>query len=340
MITFTIPVRSCVLPVLSLLASGVLFAQKIPPHPEDSLVYRNLSYVTNGHARQKLDLYIPKRDKGGRPPLIVWVHGGGWFQGSKENCQALGLGFVERGFAIASINYRYSQDAVFPAQLEDCKAAIRWLRAHASEYGYDASRVGVWGSSAGGHLVALLGTTADVAKFDVGENPNQSSRPQAVVDYYGPTDFLQAEAHDNNEKVRRLHAAPDSPPSRLIGGDIHDPANAALVAAANPITYISDEDPPFLIVHGDIDPRVPHHQSELLHAALAAAGVPTHLVTVRGGVHGSGGFPGPLLAPLIADFFDRYLRGDQAAARWPKVLASMIDAMPESTKGSPPAKTK
>jgi acetyl esterase/lipase len=300
-------------------------------------VFRDLPYVTHGHPRQKLDLYLPAHPRSAHPPLIVWIHGGGWFQGSKTNSKALDMGFVARGYAVACIDYRFSQDAIFPAQLEDCKAALRWLRAHASAYGYDAARIVVWGGSAGGHLAALLGTTADVKQFDVGENLAQSSRPAAIVDFYGPTDFLQAEAHDNNERIHRLHLSSDGPPSRLIGGDIHDPANAARVAAANPITYITKDDPPFLIVHGDIDPRVPHHQSELLQAALAKAGVPTHLVTVRGGVHSGGGFPAAILAPLIADFFDRYLSDAAGAARGPAALESTVDATKPATTHKPEA---
>jgi hypothetical protein len=150
--------------------------------------HRDLVYVEGGHERHKLDLYLPEKADGPLP-LIIWVHGGGWQNGSKDGCPPLRGGYIERGYAVASINYRLSGHAVFPAQIEDCKAAIRWLRAHAKEYGLDAKRFGVWGSSAGGHLVALLGTSGDVKEFDVGANLDQSSRVQAVCDYYGPTDF-------------------------------------------------------------------------------------------------------------------------------------------------------
>jgi acetyl esterase/lipase len=143
--------------------------------------HRDLVYVEGGHERHKLDLYLPEKAEGPLP-LLIWVHGGGWQNGSKDGCPPLRAGYIERGYAVASINYRLSGHAVFPAQIEDCKAAIRWLRAHAKEYNLDAKRFGVWGSSAGGHLVALIGTSGDVKEFDVGDHLDQSSRVQAVCD--------------------------------------------------------------------------------------------------------------------------------------------------------------
>jgi hypothetical protein len=159
-----------------------------PPLPAGTVAHRDLTYVENGHERHKLDLFVP--EKADAPlPLIIWVHGGGWQNGSKDGGPPLRNGYTERGYAVASINYRLSGHATFPAQIEDCKAAIRWLRAHAAEYRLDARRFGVWGSSAGGHLVALLGTSGEVKEFDVGAHLDQSSRVQAVCDYYGPMDF-------------------------------------------------------------------------------------------------------------------------------------------------------
>ena len=157
--------------------------------PEGVQAHRDLAYVADGHERHKLDLFVPEKADGPLP-LIIWVHGGGWQNGSKDGCPPLRGGYAGRGYAVASINYRLSQHAPFPAQIEDCKAATRWLRAHAREYNLDPNRFGVWGSSAGGHLVALLGTSGDVKAFEVGANLDQSSRVQAVCDYYGPTDFI------------------------------------------------------------------------------------------------------------------------------------------------------
>jgi acetyl esterase/lipase len=206
---------------------------------------------------------------------------------------------VDAGYAVASINYRLSQHARFPAQIQDCKAAIRWLRAHADEYGLDAQRIGVWGSSAGGHLVALLGTSGGIEDFDVGPNAQVSSRVQAVCDFFGPTDF----ARMSSFRTTMDHDAPDSPESRLIGGPVQE--NADKVRRANPITYVTKDDPSFLIVHGDKDPLVPHNQSELLYDALKSAAVDVTLYTVRGGGHG--GFRDAKVQPLVTEFFRRHL---------------------------------
>ena len=250
------------------------------PLPEGTKVLKDLAYVLDGHERQKLDLYLPPA-AGGRWPLVVAIHGGAFRMGSKEGEPA--GAFVARGFAVAAINYRLSQHAIFPAQIEDAKAAVRWLRANASRYGYDPDRIASCGASAGGHLAAMLGTTGDVKAFDVGGNLGFSSRVQAVVDFFGPTDFLQMDAHRLSPQAM-AHDTPDSPESQLVGGPIRDHPDR--VAGANPVTYVTRDDPPFLIVHGDADSLVPHHQSELLEAALRQAGVRVRLVTIPGGPHG------------------------------------------------------
>jgi acetyl esterase/lipase len=150
------------------------------------------------------------------------------------------------------------------------KAAVRWLRANAETYRLDPNRFAAWGLSAGGHLVAMLGTAGDVAEFEVGENLEVSSRVQAVVDYFGPTDFLQMDVHRLPDGL--VHDAPDSPESKLVGGPIQE--HKSRVARANPITYVSKDDSPFLIIHGDKDSLVPYHQSVLLNDALEEADVP------------------------------------------------------------------
>lgn len=261
-------------------------------------VDRDVAYVTNGHPRQKLDLYIPDVD--GPLPLVIWVHGGAFRMGDKAESAPTEL--LDTGYAVASVNYRLSQHAIFPAQIEDVKAAVRWLRANAAGYGLDPDRFGAWGPSAGGHLVAMLGTTGHLDTFDVGENLDYSSRVQAVVDYFGPTDFLQMDAHRPPKGM--AHDAPDSPESELIGGAIQE--HPERVARANPISYVAADAPPFLIVHGDKDPLVPYHQSVLLHAALANAGVPVTFYTVEGGGHGQ--FNDPKVAELTMAFLEHHLR--------------------------------
>lgn len=258
-------------------------------------------YVEGGHERHKLDLYLPEKANGPMP-LIIWVHGGGWQNGSKDGCPPLRGGYIERGYAVASINYRLSGHAVFPAQIEDCKAAIRWLRAHAKEYGLDAKRFGVWGSSAGGHLVALLGTSGEVKEFDVGAHLDQSSRVQAVCDYYGPTDFTVFVSTPGYER----HATADAPEAKSIGGAVLE--NKAKAARVNPITYVSKDDPPFLIVHGDQDPTVPINQSQLLFEALKKTGVSAHFHTIHGAGHGGPGFAGQDISGMVSTFFDQRLK--------------------------------
>ncbi len=162
-------------------------AQQQPKLPDGVKAMRNLEYVPGGHERQKLDLYLPEKADGPLP-VIVWVHGGGWQKGSKDNSP--GIFLAAKGFAVASVGYRLSQHALFPAQIEDCKAAIRWLRANAKKYNFDPDHVGAWGGSAGGHLVALLGTTGGMKELEGKDgNLDQSSKVQCVLDWYGPTDF-------------------------------------------------------------------------------------------------------------------------------------------------------
>ncbi|MCF7818495.1 MAG: alpha/beta hydrolase [Kiritimatiellales bacterium] len=262
---------------------------------------KNIPYANLESGPLLLDLYRPVNAKGS-VPLIIWIHGGGWKNGSKENCLPVRLGFTERGYAIASINYRLTDAASFPAQIEDCKAAIRWLRAHAKEYGLDPDHFGVWGSSAGGHLVALLGTSGEVSAFDTGENMKVSSRVQAVCDYYGPSDFKTMGTVPGFEG----HARADSPESALLGGTAREKPEAA--AAASPVTYVTADDPPFLIVHGDNDRTVPPDQSRRLDAALRAAGVESELVILPGSGHGGPAFSSPETIGKVAAFFDRHLK--------------------------------
>lgn len=285
----------------ALLIAAAATAQSNVPDLSRITVLRNIEYVPGGHQRQKLDLYLPKDDGQAltqKRPLIVWVHGGAWLEGSKEGCPA--VRFVADGYAVASINYRLSQHTIFPAQIQDCKAAIRWLRANADKHGIDPNRIGVWGPSAGGHLVALLGTAGDVNDFDVGPNLGVSSRIQAVCDFFGPTDFARMSDFPGIEN----HDAPDSPESKLIGGPIQE--NKDKVQRANPITYVTKDDPPFLIVHGDADPIVPYNQSVLLRNALDHAGVKVTLYTVQGGGHG--GFKDPQVDVLVKEFLQKHLQ--------------------------------
>ena len=298
-----------------------------PRLPDGVKTHRNLAYVENGHDRQKLDLYVPESPE--PLPLIIWVHGGGWQAGSKDGCPPLRAGYTELGYAVASIGYRLSGDAVFPAQIEDCKAAIRWLRAHAQEYGLAPERFGVWGSSAGGHLVALLGTSGDVEDFDVGAHSDQSSRVQAVCDYYGPTDFKVFVTTPRYES----HAKRNSPENKLIGGSVLE--NPDKVARVNPITYVSNDDPPFLIVHGDEDGTVPLNQSQLLFEALKEAGVPVHLHTIHGAGHGGPAFNESVVSNMVREFFEKRLKSGETETEATTSESTATESARRSAKRPP-----
>ncbi len=265
-----------------------------PRLPAGVQVVRDLQYVQGGHERNHLDLYLPEKPEG-RLPLVCWIHGGGWSAGSKDDCPAVFL--AAKGYAVASINYRLSQHAIFPAQIEDCKAAIRWLRANAAQHHIDPDHVGVWGSSAGGHLVAMLGTTGNVKELEgQGGNLDQSSRVQCVVDWFGPTDIAT---------MGGSHDGPTSAEAKLLGGPVQE--NKEKAHKASPLSYVSKDSAPFLIMHGDQDKSVPIQQSEALAEALKKAGIEATFVVVKGNGHGGPGFNSPENRKLIEDFFAKHL---------------------------------
>lgn len=200
---------------------------------------------------------------------------------------------VQRGYALASIEYRLSGQALFPAQIIDCKDALAFLKQHAGEYGYDASRVAVGGDSAGGHLATLMGTTIGHADW---EQPGTDYSVQAVVDYYGPT----ALCRDWPNAGRT-----DSPESLLLGAHTQTRRGRALAAAASPLTYVDGSEPPFLILHGDRDNTVPYAQSQYLRNALEEARVPVSMLRVLGGGHG---FESPVADAAVDNFLDFYLK--------------------------------
>jgi acetyl esterase len=283
--------------------------------PAGTQLIRDIVYSQVADRKLLLDLYRPTKWSAPRP-VIVWVHGGDWRIGSKGS-GGPARSMLNRGYAIVDVGYRLSDEAIFPAQVEDCKAAVRWVRANADKYGLDDDRIGAWGSSAGGHLVAFLGTTGYAKEFDTETNAQYSSRVQAVCDWFGPTDFLQMDKY-SLEGSRLVHDARNSPESQLVGGPIQDEPYRSLVAKANPITYVTNDDPPFLIMHGDKDMLVPLHQSELLLNALKKAGVYALLHVVKGGGHGlRGGEESPEeLFEMVAEFFDRQFRPTYADVKY------------------------
>jgi acetyl esterase/lipase len=259
--------------------------------------FRDLAYVEAGHERQKLDLYVPEVGSE-MPPLVVFIHGGGWRSGRKGASPALPL--LARGYAVAGLGYRLSDAAQFPAQIHDCKAAIRWLRANAQKYGFNPDKIGVWGPSAGGHLSALLGTSGEVRELegDLG-NAGVSSRVQAVCDFYGPTDFLLGDVGGKADNAQ-------GPVALLLGGPV--PQRPEVARAASPAHWISRDDPPFLIFQGGKDRTVPPVQSQKFAELLKQAGVEVELVEFPEAEHGGPAFSSPETIGKIVDFFDRHLK--------------------------------
>jgi len=275
------------------------------PVPEGTAIERDLVYATVDGKDLLLDVAYPKQKSDTPRPVVVWIHGGAWRAGNKARNPALDL--TRSGYVTASISYRFSQEAIWPAQIHDCKAAIRYLRTHAKKFNIDPNRFGVWGSSAGGHLVAMLGTSGDVEDLEgKGGWPDHSSRVQAVVDFFGPTNFIKMCDFPSTMD----HAGSNSPESQLVGGPVKE--KPEMVRSVDPITYVSKDDPPFLIVHGDKDPLVPHNQSVILHAALKKVGVNSRFITVKGGGHGGWNTEtiptNQEIRKTVFEFFDRHLK--------------------------------
>jgi acetyl esterase/lipase len=290
---------------------GVLAACQVPAQdadqdlPQGTRQLRNLEYARPDGTPLRLDLFVPPHD--GPAPLIIWVHGGSWMEGGKdEDVEALPL--LWQGYAVASVEYRLSGQAVFPAQIHDVKAAVRFLRANAARFGLDPERFGAWGESAGGHLVALLGTTSVHGELEGDEGvTGVSSRVQAVFDWYGPTDLLQRSAQ--TPKGAPDAEASGSPDSRLLGGPAS--RNREKARQANPITYVTKGVPPFFVVHGDADGVVPLGQSQLLVEALKRVGAQVQFTVVKGGVHGGDDYFSEEMFAEVRRFFDRHVTGDK-----------------------------
>ena len=249
---------------------------------EDYQVHKDIVYGQVDGRVLLVDLYIPNDTP--EPPLLVWVHGGAWRSGSKSSVGPLGL--ASAGFAIASVDFRPSAEAPFPGQIHEIKAAIRFLRAEASTYGYDAGRIPIGGNSSGGHLAALVGVTNGHAALEgeVGDHLDQSSSVQAIVDYYGPTNLAsilpQSTPHGLSVRQPALEL--------LLGGQ--PDAVPELAELASVVTHVDATDPPLLILHGDQDPQVPINQSHELHGAYKELGLTVHFEVIHGAAHGGPAF--------------------------------------------------
>ena len=301
---------SIVVLLIILIVADIARAVVYPKHVNKGIVLaqtlRDIEYARSADGSLKLDLYRPEGQ--GPFPLIIWIHGGGWTSGDKDlSPNGPQVRQTTRGYAVASINYRLSQQAKFPAQIEDCKAAVRWLRAHAGQFNLDPARIAVWGSSAGGHLAALMGASGDVSELEGGEgNLDYSSRVQAVVDWFGPTDLLKMVDDSLPFPCNIInHDSPFSPESLLIGCAIQTCPDKT--ERANPIRYVSADDPPFLIMHGARDCLVGPPQSQRLGDALAAVGAEVSLKFIAGAGHGGSEFDDAENRKLVEDFLDQHL---------------------------------
>jgi acetyl esterase/lipase len=260
-------------------------------------VERDLVYGKGGDVDLQLDLAVPAEGKGPFP-TIVCVHGGGWRGGKRQDVGQLTQLLAKKNFVAATVTYRLAPKYQFPAQIEDCKAAVRWLRANADKYRIDADRIGAVGFSAGGHLVCLLGAADDKAGLEgAGGNPSQSSRVQAVVSFFGPTDFTD---RNWDKSAEDFFLVP------FLGGSFEDKKEA--YRKASPIVYATADDPPFLFFHGTKDKLVGIDQSEKMNKKLQAAGVSARLVTMQDEGHGWGGAKMTQSLDQTVHFFEEKLR--------------------------------
>lgn len=267
-----------------------------------------IRYLDDANPRHQLLLLQPDTDTLEKPlPIVVWIHGGGWMHGSHRTMNKLLASLVESDrYLVASIGYRLSDEALWPAQMHDCKAAIRWLKGNAKSIGGDPDRVAVMGASAGGHLASMLGTSGgdSLMSGTLGVHRSVDDRVHCVIDIYGPTDLLRMDEQAIPDAPLK-HDAPDSPESRLLGAPLQSVPR--LAKSANPITYVSPDDPPFLIIHGTRDLIVPHGQSVLLRDSLQNAGVEATLLSIEDGGHGGPGFD--QIHVHVLDFLDQKLSG-------------------------------
>jgi acetyl esterase/lipase len=270
-----------------------LFAQG-----QGSREFKDVIYATVDGKDLGLDIYMPAGVE--RPPLLVWVHGGAWRSGNKERVPMV---FVENGIATASLDFRQSTEARFPAAVHDIKAGIRFLRAKTSEYGYRTDRIAIAGNSSGGHLAALVGVTNGHKELEgtVGNHLDQSSSVQAIVDYYGASNLMTilAQSTPHGLNVRR-------PALELLLGSLPD-ENKELAKLASPVNHVDRNDPPLLLLHGDQDPQMPINQAHEVHGLYKKMGLDVHFDVVYGAAHGGDLFFAPEHRDVALAFLRRTL---------------------------------
>ena len=281
--------RWCAVIVAAVVFPSVAFAQNVR-------VQKDIVYAKVDGTSLALDLYLPAGVDS--PPLIVWIHGGRWMNGDKSDAPTA---FVERGIATASLDFRQSRQARFPAMVHDIKAAIRFLRAKAPAYGYRADRIAIGGTSSGAHLAALVGVTNNHKALEgtLGDYAGTSSSVQAIVSYYGASNLMTILAQSTPYGV-----GVRTPALEALLGAVPDQTRE-LATLASPVAHVDRSDPPLLLFHGDQDPQMPINQSHELHGAYEALGLDVFFDVVHGGAHGDGNGEPRFFSPA---------RNDRAAA--------------------------
>lgn len=262
-----------------------------------------IEFANVDNHRLLLDLYLPKVEPGTKSPVVVWVHGGAWRAGSRSSVPVQSL--TEHGFAVASVDYRLSPVARFPAQVHDIKGAIRFLRAKAEQYGLDTKRFAIAGASAGGHLAALTGVADRGLEGEVGENLDQSSAVSAIVSFYGASNLQtilsQSTPHGLSVRVPALNL--------LLGGLPEE--QPGLARLASPVTYVGGKSPPLLLIHGDQDPQMPINQAHELHGVYLKHKCPVEFDVVYGAAHGGEAFYTPEKIARVAAFLHKSLTNER-----------------------------
>jgi acetyl esterase/lipase len=292
--------RSTVIVSASVLVSLATGASAQQPDAMPYTMTADVTYAVVDGRELGLDVYMPSGVE--NPPLLVWIHGGRWLHRAKEDTNTLAL--TEEGFAIASVDFRLSVDAPFPAQIHDIKAAIRFLRANAETYGYDAGRIAVHGRSSGGHLAALVGVTNGVEKLEgeLGSYPDVSSDVQAAVSYFGASNLTTIMDQSTPFGVNLRGPAL----ALLLGGPLE--STTELARLASPVFHVDPNDPPLLLLHGDQDPQMPINQAHELHGVYKAHGLPVQFEVVHGAKHGTPEFFDAERTALVATFLKTHLR--------------------------------
>ena len=298
-------IRSKLIPVAVLSLALAAWAETAASAPSQA----DIPYATSAAGTPlKLDLYLPP---GAGAPLLVWLHGGAWENGNKS---AMPLApFVDRGFAVASVDFSPASKARFPGQVHEIKAAIRFLRAEAARYGYDASRIAIMGASSGAHLADVVGTSNGNAELEgtLGDHRDQSSEVHAIVSYFAATNLTTILAQSTPFGLNIREPALQ----RLLGAP---PKEAeALAKLASPVFQVDRNDPPLLLLHGDQDPQMPINQSHELEGAYERQGLQVDFIVVHGAAHGGDAFYSPENVERVATFLGEHLRRSSAASALP-----------------------